>query len=108
MNTKSHHSAGFVLALALSLVAIIGCSKFTLGPDAYSLATALDRVFEKQDSAQLTRATELIQEYLQDQRLSPAEAERLSALVARAQGDDWTGARAELRELLFDQTQWSL
>lgn len=108
MNTKHLHATWLGLIIALSLVAFVGCSKFTLGPDAYSLATALDRVFEKQDPAQLTRATELIQEYLQDNRLSPAEAERLRALVERAQGDDWDGARAELRQLLFDQTRWSL
>ena len=107
MNSKHSHAAKLlVAAVLLSAVLLAGCSKITLGPDAYSLATALDRVFEKQDLAQLTRATELIQEYLQDHRLTPAEAARLSALVAQAEGDDWDGARAELRALLLDQTRW--
>ncbi len=105
MNTKSMRAV-WLAVVALISFAIGGCSKLALGPDAYSVATALDRVFEKQDPAQLTRANELISEYLQANRLSSAEAERLSALVAQAQGNDWTGARAELRELLFDQTHW--
>jgi len=107
MNTKPAFAAKIIMATALLFgMLLTGCSKLVLGPDAYSLATALDRVFEKQDPAQLTRATELIQEYLQDNRLMPAEAARLGALVAQAEGEDWDGARAELRALLFDQTRW--
>src|SRR5690606_5741873 len=106
MNTRSRQTGKLAFATAVLLVSVAGCSKLALGPDAYSLATALDRVFEKQDPVQLTRATELIEEYLRDNRLTPAEAKRLSALVAMAQRDDWSGARAQLRQLLFDQTQW--
>jgi len=107
MNTEHAFTAKTIMAAALLCgMLLTGCGKLALGPDAYSLATALDRVFEKQDPAQLTRATELIQEYLQDNRLTPAEAARLGALVAQAEGDDWDGARAELRALLFNQTRW--
>ena len=106
MSTRSPQAAKFVFVTVLLLMTVAGCSKLALGPDAYALATALDRVFEKQDPVQLARATELIDEYLQDNRLTPAEAKRLGALVAQAQADDWSGARAQLRRLLFDQTQW--
>lgn len=106
MNSKKSWFIAFLGVLLLFLATSAGCSKFTLGPDAYSLATALDRVFERRDPAQLGRATELIQEYLHDNRLSTAEAERLHKLVTKAQRDDWSGARDDLRQLLFDQTQW--
>jgi hypothetical protein len=79
MNSKKSWFIAFLGVLLLFLATSAGCSKFTLGPDAYSLATALDRVFERRDPAQL---------------------------VTKAQRDDWSGARDDLRQLLFDQTQW--
>ena len=96
---------GFTLGLSLVLFAS-ACSKTTLGTEAYSLAVALDRVFEKQDPAQLEQARGLIRAQTDSGEISSDEAKALSNLVELAGDQRWDDARGGLRELLAAQTDW--
>lgn len=95
-----------MMAISVLAVMIAGCSRLELSSEAYELATALDRVLEKQDVAQLQLAEEIIQARHQAGQLRAAEAEQLQALVAMAKDRDWTGARSKLRRVLADQADW--
>lgn len=105
MSSKVFFLKAMVITSILSIM-VAGCSRLELGPEAYELATALDRVLEKQDVAQLQLAEEMIAAQHQTGQLSAAEAEQLQALVALAKARDWTGARSKLRRLLADQADW--
>lgn len=95
-----------MMLTSLLAILVAGCSRVELGPEAYELATALDRVLEKQDVAQLQLAEDMIQTRHQAGGLSATEAQQLQALVALAKTSDWTGARAKLRRVLADQADW--
>lgn len=95
-----------MMITSILTIMVAGCSRVELGPEAYELATALDRVLEKQDVAQLQLAEEMIQTGHQAGQLSAAEAEQLQSLVALAKDRDWTGARSKLRRVLADQADW--
>lgn len=95
-----------VLGLALLAVVAPGCTKTTVGAEAYQLVNALDRIFEKRDPDQLRQASEKVNEELAAGKLTADEAKLLNALIAKAQNDDWAGASSDARQLLVDQTDW--
>lgn len=97
--------AWFTLGVSLLLFAS-ACGKTTLGTEAYSLAVALDRVFEEQDPAQLEQARELIRARADSGEITSDEAKALSNLVALAGEQRWDDARGGLRELLAAQTDY--
>lgn len=95
-----------MLSLALVAVVVSGCTKTTVGVEAYQLAGALDRIFEKRDPGQLNQASEKVNEELASGKITENEAKLLNALIAKAQRDDWAGASSDARKLLADQTDW--
>jgi hypothetical protein len=102
---QSLSRAWLVLGVSIVLFAT-ACGKTPLGTEAYSLAVALDRVFEKQDPAQLEQARNLIRGQADSGELTGDEAKALSELVDIAGDQRWDEARGKLRTLLTAQTRW--
>lgn len=90
----------------LVLVLACGCGQPKLGAPAYTLAVGLDRILEKRDIAQLAQAAERLQLELVKNAITEQEAETLSVLIERAQGDGWEDSRSRLRKLLAAQVNW--
>jgi hypothetical protein len=94
--------AGWLCLLALAG----GCGQPKIGDQAYTLAVGLDRVLEKRDAAQLAQAAERLRLERDRSAITEREAEILTSLIERAQGDDWEDARSRLRNLLTAQVNW--
>jgi hypothetical protein len=105
---KELRSITKLLAIAFSALTIftIGCGKTTLGTDAYHLAGALDRIFEKRDPQQLQLASEKVKEELIAGKITATEADLLNGLISKAENGNWDRASKDARQLLAEQTNW--